>query len=457
MDEKEGAVARKYFGTDGIRGKVGEPHMSADFVLRLGQAAGRVLAAGGTGSILIGKDTRISGYMFESALEAGFVAAGLNVRLLGPMPTPGVAYLTKTFRATAGVVISASHNPFDDNGLKFFAPQGGKLADDVEEAIEAALEEPFRTVSSSGIGKVSRVLDAQGRYVEFCKSKLGPGLSLQGLNIVLDCANGATYQVAPLVFSELGAEVVATGIAPDGLNINRDCGSMHPEALQRVVVETAADLGLAFDGDGDRVLMVDGRGRLMDGDDIIYAIARSRQAAGLLPGPVIGTVMSNLGLEQALSALGVPFERTKVGDRYVLEALQTCGGTLGGEPSGHVICLDRTSTGDGIISALQVLNAMVTAQASLDEVCAGMTKYPQVLLNVRTHCAAAALADRKVEQAVRDVEAELGGRGRVVLRASGTEPLVRVMVEGENARQVQRLAAQIADMVKAAGSIAAAP
>ena len=448
-------MARKYFGTDGIRGKVGEPHMSAEFVLRLGQAAGHVLAAGGTGSILIGKDTRISGYMFESALEAGFVAAGLNVRLLGPMPTPGVAYLTKTFRATAGVVISASHNPFDDNGLKFFAPQGGKLADEVEEAIELALDEPFRTVSSAGIGKVSRVLDAQGRYVEFCKSTLGPGLSLEGLKIAVDCANGATYQVAPLVFSELGAEVVATGISPNGLNINQDCGSMHPEGLQRLVVDAGADLGLALDGDGDRVLMVDCRGRLIDGDEIIYAIARSRQAAGALPGPVVGTVMSNLGLEQALSGLGVPFERTGVGDRYVLEALQARGGILGGEPSGHVICLDRTSTGDGIISALQVLNAMITAQAPLDEVCAGMTKYPQVLLNVRTDCAGTALADDKVDQAVRAAEAELGGRGRVVLRASGTEPLVRVMVEGEDAGQVQRLAAEIAEAVKAAGSVAA--
>jgi len=441
-------MARKYFGTDGIRGKVGEHPMSPEFVLRLGWAAGRVFAAEGTGSVLIGKDTRISGYMFEAALEAGFSAAGVNVRMLGPMPTPGVAYLTKTFKASAGVVISASHNPYYDNGVKFFAPEGGKLSDELEEAIERQLEQPFSMVGSKQLGKASRVNDSQGRYIEFCKASLGPGISLQGMKIALDCGNGATYQVAPMVFSELGAKVVTCGIQPDGININDGCGTMHPESLQALVKESGADVGLAFDGDGDRVMMVDRHGRLIDGDGIIYVIASGLLGSDRLKGPVVGTLMSNLGLELALTGLGVDFVRTKVGDRYVLESLHERDGILGGEPSGHVICLDKASTGDGIISGLRVLGEMIRSQRQLDEMLEGMVWFPQVMLNVPTQQALAISAHPEVISVVKQVESKLAGKGRVVLRPSGTEPVVRVMVEGENNLHVTQFAQDIADVVR---------
>ncbi|HYW04088.1 MAG TPA: phosphoglucosamine mutase [Gammaproteobacteria bacterium] len=444
-------MGRRFFGTDGIRGTVGEQPMSADFVLRLGQAAGRVLAEGGTGSVLIGKDTRISGYMFESALQAGFSAAGVDVLLLGPMPTPGIAYLTKTFRASAGVVISASHNPYADNGVKFFARSGHKLDDSVEQAIEKALEEPFSTVDSARLGKAERINDAQGRYIEFCKSTIEGGLSLRGLTIVVDCAHGATYHIAPHVFRELGARVVPMGTEPSGLNINDGCGSTHPVAMQQRVTESGADLGLAFDGDGDRVVMADAEGRLVDGDEILYVIAEARARRGQLAGPVVGTLMSNLGLELALQGLGVAFRRAAVGDRYVLETLRAEQGMLGGEPSGHVICLDRTSTGDGIVTALQVLAVMVERGASLRELVCGMHKLPQTMINVPATQGHDVIGVDGVTAAVRAVEDELGGRGRVVLRPSGTEPLVRVMVEGEVPDVVAGYAERIAEAVRRAG------
>lgn len=444
-------MSRRYFGTDGVRGRVGQRPMSADFVLRLGQAAGRVLAAGGTGSVLIGKDTRISGYMFESALQAGFSAAGVDVLLLGPMPTPGIAYLTKTFRASAGVVISASHNPYYDNGVKFFARDGHKLDDAVEQAIEEALEQPFGTVDSARLGKAERVNDAQGRYIEFCKSTIAAGMSLRGLKIVVDCAHGATYHIAPHVFRELGAQVVAIANQPTGLNINDACGSTHPEAMQRQVTACGADLGVAFDGDGDRVLMADRRGRLVDGDEILYVIAESRGARGELRGPVVGTLMSNLGLETALRELGVGFRRAAVGDRHVLEMLRAEGGMLGGEPSGHIICLDRISTGDGIITALQVLAAMVDRERPLDELVCSMHKLPQTMINVPTAQGREVIGVDGVTAAVRAVEQELGSHGRVVLRPSGTEPLVRVMVEGEVPEVVAGYAERIAEAVRRAG------
>lgn len=442
-------MKRKYFGTDGIRGRVGEPTISPDFVVKLGWAAGRVLGGDKGGKVLIGKDTRISGYMFESALEAGLVASGVDIRLLGPMPTPGVAYLTRTFRAVAGIVITASHNPYDDNGIKFFSAEGDKLPDDVELAIEAEIDHPLRTVDAARLGKVKRIEDAAGRYIEFCKGSIPAAMSLAGLKIVIDCAHGATYNVAPYVFEELGARVVTIGAAPDGFNINRDVGSTKPESLAQKVLEEGAELGIAFDGDGDRLMMVDASGRVIDGDALIYIIAKSRLDAGRLTGPVVGTLMSNLGLELALRRLDVGFDRTNVGDRYIIEHLKRTGGVLGGEPSGHIICRDRTSTGDGIIAALQVIAALQQADCSLSDACRDVEQYPQVLVNVRLQRRADLTQMPAVQDAVRAAESELGEHGRVLLRPSGTEPVVRVMVEGVDPAQVQRLAQQLADTVRA--------
>lgn len=441
-------MKRKYFGTDGIRGRVGDPSVSPDFVVKLGWAAGRVLGQGDGSTVLIGKDTRISGYMFESALEAGLVAAGVDIRLLGPMPTPGVAYLTRTFRAAAGIVITASHNPYDDNGIKFFSSDGDKLPDAVEEAIEAAIDQPLSTVPSADLGKVRRVNDAAGRYIEFCKGSIPPSTSLKGIKVVLDCANGATYNVAPYVFEELGAEVVTIGASPDGFNINREVGSTKPGALAEAVVAERADLGIAFDGDGDRLMMVDANGQVIDGDALIYVIAKSRLAASALRGAVVGTLMSNLGLEQALRQLSVEFVRTQVGDRYIMEQLKRDGGVLGGEPSGHIICRDRTSTGDGIIAALQVLQALIDADTSLAEAVQPIERYPQVLINVRLQRRVDVMSMPRIKAAVRDAEVSLGEQGRVLLRHSGTEPLVRVMVEGQESVSVRALAERLADVVR---------
>ena len=442
-------MKRKYFGTDGIRGRVGEPTISPDFVVKLGWAAGRVLCGDRGGKILIGKDTRISGYMFESALEAGLVAAGVDIRLLGPMPTPGVAYLTRTFRAAAGIVITASHNPYDDNGIKFFSANGDKLPDEIELAIEAEIDQPLVTVEAARLGKVRRIDDAAGRYIEFCKGSIPASMSLSGFKIVIDCAHGATYNIAPFVFEELGADVVTIGAAPDGFNINRDVGSTKPEALAEKVLTEKADLGIAFDGDGDRLMMVDARGRVVDGDALIYVIAKSRLAVGGLRGPVVGTLMSNLGLELALRQLNVPFERTKVGDRYIMEHLKRTDGVLGGEPSGHIICRDRTSTGDGIVAALQVLAALLDTGSSLADAVGNVERFPQVLLNVRLERRVDVMSVPAVLDAVRTAEIELGEQGRVLLRPSGTEPVVRVMVEGMDPTQVQRIAEALADTVRA--------
>lgn len=442
-------MKRKYFGTDGIRGRVGEPTISPDFVVKLGWAAGRVLCGDRGGKILIGKDTRISGYMFESALEAGLVAAGVDIRLLGPMPTPGVAYLTRTFRAAAGIVITASHNPYDDNGIKFFSANGDKLPDEIELAIEAEIDQPLVTVEAARLGKVRRIDDAAGRYIEFCKGSIPASMSLSGFKIVIDCAHGATYNIAPFVFEELGADVVTIGAAPDGFNINRDVGSTKPEALAEKVLTEKADLGIAFDGDGDRLMMVDARGRVVDGDALIYVIAKSRLAVGGLRGPVVGTLMSNLGLELALRQLNVPFERTKVGDRYIMEHLKRTDGVLGGEPSGHIICRDRTSTGDGIVAALQVLAALLDTGSSLADAVGKVERFPQVLLNVRLERRVDVMSVPAVLDAVRTAEIELGEQGRVLLRPSGTEPVVRVMVEGMDPTQVQRIAEALADTVRA--------
>ena len=443
-------MKRKYFGTDGIRGRVGDAPITPDFCLHLGWAAGRVFAASGRGRILIGKDTRISGYILESVLEAGLSSAGIDVRLLGPMPTPAVAYLTRTLRADAGIVISASHNPFYDNGIKFFDSAGDKLADETELAIEAELKRPLKCVASEAIGKVKRIDDARGRYIEFCKATVDRGLRLSGCRIVIDCAHGATYDVAPGVFAELGADVTVVGGEPDGLNINAGCGSTHPEFLQAQVLSTGADLGIAFDGDGDRVVMVDAAGNVLDGDEMLFIIARHRVLTGRLKGGVVGTVMSNFGLERALTRLKVPFCRSKVGDRYVLEALKQRGWELGGESSGHIVCLDLNSTGDGIVSALQVLAAMVSGQTSLGELRGGIEKMPQTLVNVTAADPGAIVNCECVLEAVGEIEGRLGDSGRVLLRPSGTEPVVRVMVEGEDAGQVERFADQLAAIVHAA-------
>ncbi len=446
-------MTRRYFGTDGIRGKVGEDKVTPEFVLKLGWAAGRVLGKSG-GSVLIGKDTRISGYMFESALEAGLAASGMNVLLTGPMPTPGIAYLTQTFHARAGIVISASHNPYYDNGIKFFSGTGQKLPDEVELAIENELDKPMKTIESESIGRARRIDDAAGRYIEFCKSSIPVSTSLKGMKIVLDCAHGATYHIAPEVFTELGAKVVAIGADPDGLNINDGVGSTHPELLQARVIEEKADLGIALDGDGDRVLLVDANGRLVDGDDILYVIARARLREKTLRGNVVGTLMTNLGLELALRELGVGLDRTDVGDRYIIERLLQNQWNLGGEPSGHIICLDRTSTGDGIISALQVIAEVAQTGQPLDELVNGVEKCPQILINVSLGNAIArdVMQLEAVMAAVRDAEADLGAEGRVLLRPSGTEPLIRVMVEGTRSEQVERLSRQIADVVSASVS-----
>jgi phosphoglucosamine mutase len=443
-------VTKKYFGTDGIRGRVGEFPITAEFMLKLGWAAGRVLGSAGCGLVIIGKDTRISGYMFESALEAGLSAAGVDVRLLGPMPTPAIAYLTRTMHACAGIVISASHNAYADNGIKFFSGAGTKLPDDIEMAIEEELEKPMVTVDSAKLGKAERVDDAGGRYIEFCKSTIPMSLSLKGLKLVVDCANGATYQVAPSVFDELGAEVIAIGTEPDGLNINHDCGSTRPDRLQKMVLEQQADVGIALDGDGDRVIMADNTGELVDGDELLFIIALSRKQQGTLQGSVVGTLMSNLGLEHALQSHDITFARANVGDRYVLELLRQTGGILGGESSGHIICLDRTTTGDGVVSALQVMAVMVQSGKSLHELKHGMSKYPQHMINVPVTGGVDLEATPAVQEAVRTVEQRLAGRGRVLLRPSGTEPVVRVMVEGEDEKQVIEEADQLASKVAAA-------
>ncbi|MDE2092025.1 MAG: phosphoglucosamine mutase [Gammaproteobacteria bacterium] len=444
-------MTRKFFGTDGIRGLVGSPHMSADFVLRLGWAVGRVLAPQGGGTVLIGKDTRISGYMFESALEAGLSAAGVNVQLLGPMPTPAIAYLTHMAKAQAGIVISASHNTYQDNGIKFFSADGRKLPDDVESRIEEAVAKPFVTVDSRSLGSARRMTDAADRYIAFCQSTIGAGFKLDGLKVVLDCAHGATYRIAPAIFSALGAQVTSLGVRPNGLNINKDCGSTHPMSLQQKVVAMGAQLGIAFDGDGDRVMMVDHNGVLVDGDELLFIIAMARKSRHALHGPVVGTQMSNLGLEQAFGANGIEFRRAQVGDRNVLAMLEEFHGVLGGENSGHIICLDRTTTGDGIISALQVLEAMHTSGRDLADMRTGMHKFPQVLVNVKVR-EQVDLKTPEIVSAVQAVERRLNGRGRVLLRNSGTEPMVRVMVESEDADLTQQFAENIAEAVRTAAS-----
>ncbi|WP_273746372.1 phosphoglucosamine mutase [Morganella morganii] len=439
---------RKYFGTDGIRGKVGDSPITPDFVLKLGWAAGKVLARHGSRKIIIGKDTRISGYMLESALEAGLAAAGLSASFTGPMPTPAVAYLTRTFRAEAGIVISASHNPYYDNGIKFFSIDGTKLPDHVEEAIEAEMEKPLTCVESAELGRANRIVDAAGRYIEFCKGTFPNEQSLNGLKMVIDCAHGATYHIAPNVLSELGAEVIAIGCDPNGININEKCGATDVRQLQERVLAEGAHVGLAFDGDGDRLIMVDHLGEKVDGDQILFIIAREALRQGQLRGGAVGTLMSNMGLELALKQLGIPFERAKVGDRYVLEKLQEKGWRLGAENSGHIILLDKTTTGDGIVAGLQVLSAMVRNNMSLHDLCSGMKLLPQVLVNVRFAGQHDPLASEEVTRVAQEVEKELNGKGRVLLRKSGTEPLIRVMVEGEDEAQVTAMANRIADEVK---------
>ena len=444
-------AARRYFGTDGIRGRVGEGPISADFMLRLGNAAGRVLAREQAhASVVIGKDTRISGYMFEAALEAGLVAAGVDVQLLGPMPTPAVASLTRSLRADAGIVISASHNPHEDNGIKFFSAHGEKLADAVEHAIEDELDQPFATVTSEKLGKATRVADALTRYAEFCKSSVPEDFHLESMRLALDCAHGATYQVAPKVFAELGAEIFTIGVQPDGLNINRDVGSMHPEAIIAQVRECGADLGISFDGDGDRLQMVDGSGHLHDGDALIYLLAMDWQQTGRLRGPVVGTLMTNYALEQALAGKGIAFRRVSVGDRYVHQALVEGQGVLGGEASGHLLCLDRASTGDAIVAALQVLEVLQRRGQSLAQALVDYQPLPQKTVNVRITPGSKPLDAPSVQAARHDAEAALAGRGRLVLRPSGTEPLVRVTVEAADAALMQQVLERLSGVVRAA-------
>jgi len=440
-------MKKRYFGTDGIRGRVGDHPITAEFMLKLGWAAGRVLGTEQRSLVVIGKDTRISGYMFESALEAGLSAAGVDILLLGPMPTPAIAYLTRTLHAQAGIVISASHNPYHDNGIKFFSAQGTKLPDEIELAIEAELERPLTTVDPAKLGKAERMDDAAGRYIEFCKSTIDTALNLKGIKIVVDCAHGATYHVAPNVFAEIGATVIPVGVEPDGLNINVDCGATHPAALQQAVREHQADLGIALDGDGDRLIMVDHTGAVVDGDELLYIIARARHGSGQPQQAVVGTLMSNLGLEQALQKLGIELKRAAVGDRYVLEMLQQGGWTLGGESSGHIICLDCTTTGDGIVSALQVLAAMRTSGHSLHELKQGMTKYPQRMINVKLAHSFNLAQSKTVQDAMQAAETQLNGQGRILLRPSGTEPLVRVMVEGHDMSQVESIVNHLAAVV----------
>ncbi|MEC7187189.1 MAG: phosphoglucosamine mutase [Pseudomonadota bacterium] len=450
------AAQKRYFGTDGIRGKVGQAPITPDFMLKLGWAAGKVFMQGGHRSkILIGKDTRISGYMFEAALEAGLTAAGVDINLTGPMPTPAIAYLTRTLRAQAGIVISASHNSFEDNGIKFFSDNGTKLPDEVELAIEAELSKALTTVAPKSLGKASRIDDARGRYIEFCKSTVGSRLTLSGLKVVVDCANGATYDIAPAVLSELGADVVSIGTDPNGLNINDKIGSTSPAALKEKVQEVGADLGVALDGDGDRSIMVDHQGNVVDGDEMLFVIACERRRRNIEFGGVVGTKMSNLGMELALAEREVPFARTAVGDRFVLQEMQQRGWQLGGESSGHIICHDITTTGDGIVSALQVLTAVVLTGKPLRELRGAMQKFPQTMINVRLGQDPDVSASQSVRDAVSGVEDKLQGRGRVLLRPSGTEPVLRVMVEGEDADLVAQLARELADVVAAeAGKIA---
>ncbi len=443
-------MTKKYFGTDGIRGKVGEGMMTAEKVLKLGWAAGRVFASRGRKLVVIGKDTRISGYMLESALEAGLSAAGVDVRLLGPMPTPGIAYLTRTLHASAGIVISASHNPYYDNGVKFFSAEGTKLADETEEAIEAMFDQPMKTVDSAELGKAMRVPDAQGRYIEACKATIPITTHLNGLKIVLDCANGATYDIAPHVFTELGARVTTIGADPNGLNINAESGATSPDNLAKRVVAEGADLGIAFDGDGDRVIMVDSMGEIVDGDELVYIIALARMKSGIPIDGVVGTQMTNMGLELALRSLGLGFVRAAVGDRYVLELMQQKGWNLGGESSGHIICLDRTTTGDGIVSALQVLAYLAETEQTLHRAKSGMTKLPMRMINVPLSSNTDPMSSPQVSDAVLEAERELNGEGRVLLRPSGTEPLIRVMVEGSDAALVHKLSQNIADTVATA-------
>ncbi|VTX66278.1 phosphoglucosamine mutase [Haemophilus haemolyticus] len=439
---------RKYFGTDGVRGKVGSYPITPDFALKLGWAAGKVLASQGSKMVLIGKDTRISGYMLESALEAGLAAAGLSAAFTGPMPTPAIAYLTRTFRAEAGIVISASHNPYYDNGIKFFSAKGTKLPDEIEEAIEAMLEQPMDCVESAELGKASRINDAAGRYIEFCKGTFPAHLGLEGYKIVVDCANGATYHIAPNVLRELGAEVIEIGTDPNGLNINEKCGATDVTALQAKVVETKADVGLAYDGDGDRIMMVDHLGNKVDGDQILFIIAREALRSGQLKGGVVGTLMSNMSLEIALKMLGVPFLRANVGDRYVLEKMVENDWTLGGENSGHIIIADKNTTGDGIVASLAVLAAMAQHKLSLNELASAVKLFPQVLINVRFGGGDNPLESDAVKSVAADVEKRLEGKGRILLRKSGTEPLIRVMVECQDAELAQQCAEEIAEAVK---------
>lgn len=448
INMKKSSKTRRYFGTDGIRGRVGVWPITPEFVLKLGWAVGKVLARQGNGKVLIGKDTRISGYMFESVLESGLSAAGIDTHLLGPMPTPAISYLTRTLRAQAGIVISASHNPYYDNGIKFFSAQGTKLPDEMELAIEEQLEQEMTTVDSAALGKAVRVVDAPGRYIEFCKSTVSSDVTLNGLKIVVDCAHGASYHIGPSVIRELGAEVIEMGVEPNGLNINLDCGATHPEALRKQVLHHKADLGIALDGDGDRVVMVDHLGHILDGDDLLYIIAKDRSERGVLEGGVVGTVMSNFGFEQAVRSLGIDFVRVAVGDRHIMSELAKRGWHLGGEPSGHIVCLKTSATGDGIITALQVLASMRQQHLPLAEIRKGLTKFPQVLLNIKVSDPSANIDIPHIQQAVKDIESSLGGKGRVLLRRSGTEPLIRVMVEGEDEKKVNKFAEQLADLVK---------
>src|ERR1700742_1230831 len=444
-------MGRKFFGTDGVRGSVGELPMTVDFALNLASAVARVLTPDG-GTVLIGKDTRVSGYMFESALEAGFVAAGVNVMLIGPLPTPGIAYMTRRFECDFGVVISASHNPYDDNGIKFFDATGAKLSDELEDRIEHELAQPPVTRTSRSLVRAMRVDKSRTHYQDFCASTLPPGLDLSGLKIVVDCANGAAYKVAPRVLADLGAEIVPIGCSPNGRNINDGCRSTAPDLLQLTVPGVRANVGVALDGDGDRLVMVDHLGRLVDGDQLLHIIARAHQQAGTLRGPVVGTVMSNLGLEVALREARIEFQRAAVGDRYVLSMLRDTGGILGGETSGHILCLDKTTTGDGLVSALQVLAVMKKTGLSLAELASGMLKFPQVLLNVKVAKRFDPSSVPAVQDAVRGIEKRMGGDGRVVLRASGTEPVIRVMVEGRNEDTTRSAATELAEVVKAAAA-----
>ena len=443
-------MSRKYFGTDGIRGRVGDAPVTPDFMLKLGWATGKVFASeqGSQPTVVIGKDTRVSGYMLESALQAGLVAAGANVKLLGPLPTPGIALLTRTQKADAGIVISASHNPYFDNGIKFFNGEGSKLSDDLELQIEAMIDSPMETVDSRQLGKASRIVDAAGRYVEYCKSTFPSDLNLKGMKLVVDCAHGATYHIAPSVFEELGATTIVIGAAPDGYNINDGVGSTEPAALQKKVLEEAADLGIAFDGDGDRLQMVNAKGELLTGDDILYVLAMHRLANGHSDAGIVGTLMTNMGLELALEAGGLQLVRAKVGDRYVKELMVAQGWTLGGESSGHIICGDLSTTGDGVIAALQVLSAICMSGKTLEALTSGFTPLPQVLVNVRIGNGFDMALHPAINEACQRVESELQGRGRLLLRASGTEPLIRVMVEGDDEDVINALANEVADVIK---------